>query len=240
MILVLLASGRGSRCKNLTKNYPKCLIKVKQNKTILDYLEKSFELFNKIIIVTGYKSHLLEKRFANIKKIKLVKNKKYKDTNMVYSLFAPSKSIKEDIIVSYADIVYKPNLIKKLKKNKQSTIPLNENWLKTWKLRMSKKKIIDDAEEVEINKKYIVNIGRNISGKLPSVQYMGLLKIILKDYHRMKKDFYSMKNYKIDMTNFINKIIKKKKIKFSYFKTKSKWYEFDDPKDVKNFKKLNF
>ena len=56
----------------------------------------------------------------------------------------------------------------------------------------------------------------------------------------MKKDFYSMKNYKIDMTNFINKIIKKKKIKFSYFKTKSKWYEFDDPKDVKNFKKLNF
>ena len=63
MILIILASGRGSRCRNFTKFKPKCFIKINKNKTILDYLEDSFKLFNKIIIVTGYKSHVLEKKF---------------------------------------------------------------------------------------------------------------------------------------------------------------------------------
>ena len=69
---------------------------------------------------------------------------------------------------------------------------------------------------------------------------MGLFKILIKDYKKLSKNFIKIKNKKIDMTSFINLMITDHKIKFSYVKTSSKWYEIDTPSDVKNFKKINF
>lgn len=111
MILILLASGRGKRCKQLTKAAPKCFIKLNKNQRIIDHIEKTFKFFKKVIVVGGYKSALLEKRYLGNKKVTVIKNTKYLNTNMVYSLFVPKKLIKEDLIVSYADIIYKPSLI---------------------------------------------------------------------------------------------------------------------------------
>ena len=58
MQLVILASGKGSRLKNKTKNIPKCLVKI-NGKSIIDYNKKIFSEFKNIIIVTGYKSKLI-------------------------------------------------------------------------------------------------------------------------------------------------------------------------------------
>ena len=45
MILVVLASGRGSRLGKITDNKPKCLIKIHKNRTLLDHLSEKFYLF---------------------------------------------------------------------------------------------------------------------------------------------------------------------------------------------------
>ena len=47
MILLLLASGRGSRLRSLTEDKPKCLVKVNR-KPILYYSLSLFEQFDKI------------------------------------------------------------------------------------------------------------------------------------------------------------------------------------------------
>ena len=240
MILILLASGRGKRCKQLTKSAPKCFIKLNKNKRIIDHIENTFKYFNKVIIVCGYKSDLIEKRYLGNNKVITVKNNKYLNTNMVYSLFVPKKLVKENVIVSYADIIYRPKLIEKLKKQRYSSIALSENWLKIWRTRMPESKILNDAEDVKIKKKFIQSIGQKITNKLPKFQYMGLFKILIKDYKKLGKNFIKIKNKKIDMTSFINLMITDHKIKFSYVKTNSKWYEIDTPSDVKNFKKINF
>ena len=240
MILILLASGRGKRCKQLTKSAPKCFIKLNKNQRIIDHIEKTFKFFKKVIVVGGYKSALLEKRYLANKKVTVIKNTKYLNTNMVYSLFVPKKLIKEDLIVSYADIIYKPNLIQKLKKEKYSSIALSENWLKIWRTRMSQNQIIQDAEDVKIQKKFVKSIGQRIINEMPKFQYMGLFKILIKDYKKLSKKFIEINNKKIDMTSFINLMIRDQKFKFSYVKTSSKWYEIDTPSDVKNFKKINF
>ena len=60
MILIVLASGRGSRLKNKTKDQPKCMIKIGKN-MIIDHLAENFKKFNKVIIVTGYKSEKIKK-----------------------------------------------------------------------------------------------------------------------------------------------------------------------------------
>ena len=77
MQLIILASGRGSRLKKLTERIPKCLIKVR-SKTIIDYMSENFKKFNQTIILTGYKSALVNKKYPKLKK-------KLKTTN-IYQL----------------------------------------------------------------------------------------------------------------------------------------------------------
>ena len=60
MILIILASGKGSRIKKLTKNNPKILIKINKKK-IFNYLEETFHYFSKIYLVGGYKINSLKK-----------------------------------------------------------------------------------------------------------------------------------------------------------------------------------
>ena len=132
MQLIILASGRGSRLGRLTKKIPKCLVDVRSH-SIIDYLSENFKKFNQTIILTGYKSKLLNNKFPKIKK---VKNNKYMSTNMVYSLFCAKKYITQDIIISYSDIIFDTKIIDKMIKIKKSHIPLNKEWLTLWKRRM--------------------------------------------------------------------------------------------------------
>ena len=114
MILIILASGRGSRLSSLTKNKPKCLIKIYKNKTLIDYISENFKFFRKVIVVTGYKSNILKKKLK-FNNVEFVYNKKYLTTNMVESLMLAKEKIKNnDIIVSYADIFFDPKILKLL------------------------------------------------------------------------------------------------------------------------------
>ena len=78
MQLIILASGKGSRLKNKTAKKPKCLVEVNK-KPIIDYMSNLINSY-KTIIVTGFKSHLLEKKFG---KEKIFYNKDFSTTNMV-------------------------------------------------------------------------------------------------------------------------------------------------------------
>ena len=60
MKLIILASGKGSRLKNLTKNKPKSFIKIR-GKSIIERVLENSKLFKQTIIVTGYKSSLISK-----------------------------------------------------------------------------------------------------------------------------------------------------------------------------------
>ena len=59
MNFIVLASGRGSRLKKITKDKPKCLTKIYKNKTLLDFISENFYKNENNIISTGYKFHLI-------------------------------------------------------------------------------------------------------------------------------------------------------------------------------------
>lgn len=231
MKLIILASGRGSRLNNITKKIPKCLVKVNK-KSILSYLTNSFRLFNETIIITGYKSNMIKNTVK--KKVTFIRNKDYLKTNMVHSLFCSSHLINEDIIISYSDIIFESSILKKLMKCKKTTMPLNYSWLNTWKERMSKDEIINDAEDVKIKNKNIISIGgKIIESDFPKMQFMGLMKITKEDYFIMYKKFIEIKKPKIDFTAFINLIIETKTLEIEYIKSNSFWTEIDTSRDLK-------
>ena len=240
MNLVILASGRGSRLGNQTKTKPKCLIKVYENYTLIDHIAKNFNLFQNVIITTGYKSQYLKKKLR-LKKINFVHNKNYLKTNMVESLMLIKKKLKKkDIIITYSDIFYDVKIINKLIKIKGNVLPLNPNWLKSWKKRyLTDKKIRNDAEDLIVSNGRVKSIGNKIKGKLPIFQYMGILKLEYKTFLRLEKFYKKMNNKKISLTHFIDETIKAKIVKYKYSVFNNYWYEVDNIDDL-NFLKKTF
>lgn len=242
MILIILASGKGSRIKKLTKNNPKILIEINKKKKIYNYLEETFHYFSKIYLVGGYKINSLKKNveiYKN-KKIKIIENKIYSSSNMVHSMFLVKKYIKEDVIVSYGDIIFDKTIIQKLMIQKKNCLPLYKNWLNLWKKRMIIKDIINDAENIKVNKKdkTIISIGEKIKKRLPSHQFMGLAKFNYKDFNKLSFFYKKLGNLKIDFTSFINLSLKNNILKLKYFDTNKLWLEIDSYKDYKVAKEI--
>ena len=238
MNFLILASGRGSRLNKLTKKKPKCLTVIKNNKTLLDYIILNFDKNDNKIISTGYRSNLIEKHLAD-KSISYVKNKNFLNTNMVESLMLCRKKMKKrDLVIVYGDIYFDQKIIKKIKKLRGNIIPVNANWLQSWKKRYSTlKKIKEDAEDLIVSKGKIISIGDKIEKKLPRYQYMGILKIEWKTFNKLEKFYKKMKNKEISLTNFINETIKAKIATYNYSVFENYWYEIDNISDLKYLKK---
>ncbi|MDC0859202.1 NTP transferase domain-containing protein [Candidatus Pelagibacter sp.] len=229
MHLIILAAGRGSRLPKKLRSKPKCL-SIINKKTILNHNINFFKKFKKKTIVGGYKSNLL-KSFSKKNGFKLIINNDYRKTNMVYSLFLTSKYVNEDVIVCYGDIIFNPSIYKLLLK-KENLMPINSNWLKTWKKRMPFEEIKKDAENIKISKNIIISIGKKIKNKMPKYQYMGLFKLEKNTFFILEKYFRKINNKKIDMTTFLNFSIINKNLKFKIKKYKNYWYEIDNEKDL--------
>lgn len=227
MQLLILASGKGSRL-NQVKKIPK-LFTIIEKKTLFDLNEKFYNFFYDKTIVAGYKIDFLKKKMNN-KNYRIINNKNYNSTNMVYSMFLAKKYIKEDVIVVYSDIIFQKKIIKALNRP-GSLIPINKNWLKIWKRRMSFKHLLNDAEDLNIKNQYVVNIGTKIK-KLPKYQYMGILKFSRKDFLNLFNYFKKIKNNQIDMTNFLNRAIHDKIFRLKYFITSCHWLEIDNNRDL--------
>lgn len=237
MKAIILAAGRGSRFKKLTNKIPKCFLKIDYER-IIDKLLKSLnqENISKIGIVTGYKNYLF-KEF----KEKIFYNKRWKDTNMVYS-FMKTKNwfLKEEILIIYSDIVFNKNLIKLIANEKYEFVILsNKKWKNLWKNRFKVPEI--DAEKLKFNNKnFITEIGTKLSKLNESDgQFMGIIKI--KPSAGIKiRDLYMKLTQKqkdnIDFTTFLNLYITKKIGKIKVIHTNKEWFEFDSAKDLKLYK----
>jgi len=237
MILIVLASGRGTRLGNLTINSPKCLVKINR-KPIISYTRKIFNKFEKVFIITGYQQEKIKNYLKDHGNCKFFFNKKFKTTNMVESMFVPFSDVNKDIIVVYSDIIFDPTIIDDLRKQIDSSVTINSEWLKYWKKRMKMKDILNDAENLVLKNGKIKTIGTIIKGTLPKYQFMGIVKIKLLDYKKLFKAYKEHEDKNIDLTNFLNHSINKKNIDIRYLKTNKFWVEVDNKKDVDLVKKL--
>ena len=119
MKMIILAAGQGTRLRPLTDDRPKCMVEY-QGKTIIEYiLEVAKECkIEDIAVVNGYKKSVLEKYLENYK-INFFTNSRFENTNMVSTLFCAKEFMNDDLIISYADIVYKKEVLQKLINSKE-------------------------------------------------------------------------------------------------------------------------
>jgi choline kinase len=236
MKIVFLAAGTGSRIYDNIKS-PKCLIKINKRTLIEKLILNVQKKYRKnIYVVTGFQSKKVIKKTRKYS-VKYIHNYKYKQTEMLYSMYLALKKLNDDIIFSYTDIIYEKKIITNLHNNKykEITVPINLNWKKIWRIR--KKKILEDAETLKTNNGYIYEIGKKIN-KIKDVngQYMGIFFIPKKMRKKILKIIEINKMIKNQITFFLNFLIQRK-IKIKSLKYYGLWYEFDDYMDLKQFKK---
>ena len=238
MQLIILAAGKSQRIfKAIGKN--KCLLKI-NNKTLIEKImsDSSF-YFDKINIITGYKSYLIEKHLNKYSNIKIIKNKDYHKKEMLHSIITGLKNINDDVVISYSDILVSKKIWKYFNNtlNNEIMIPIKKNWRNIWKIRS--KLFLDDAESLKINKdKYLLEIENKIKKNTKvDGQFMGIIFFPKRYVKKILNIYTKNKLEKMQTTQFLNLLLKKK-IPIKCKPTNYFWYEIDDIIDLKNLKKI--
>lgn len=114
MNYIILAAGKGTRLHPFTKNYPKCLLYVDEEKTIaqkmIDVIKKTDPSAN-ITYVLGFKHKDIEK---SIKGCNIVINPFYEVTNSIASLWFVKELLNNDVVIMNGDIVVSERLMHKI------------------------------------------------------------------------------------------------------------------------------
>lgn len=248
MKALILAAGFGSRLMPLTQNEPKCMVKY-QGKRLIDYEIEALKeaKIEEIAVVGGYLFDTLKtflKQNHGIEKI--YQNKNYAQTNMVSTLFCAREFLelclkeKQDLIVSYADIVYFKETILKLKNEKESlAIVVDKAWRSLWEKRF--KNPLEDAETLKLKDSYIVELGKKAKDYDEiQAQYIGLFKFsasflaeVLYFYDTLDKNaIYDGKDFdNMYMTSFLQALIDKIK-PAKAVEIYGNWLEIDFKKDL--------
>ncbi len=208
MKAIILAAGEGKRLRPLTEKLPKSMIKI-FGKILLQIQIETMKRcgINEIIVVTGYKSDLI-----NIPNLTYENNPDFKNTNMVETLFCAKDHLDGEIIVSYADIIYERNILKKLIDTENDfSIIIDKNWKSFWEKRFDEP--LNDAETLKINSDgNISEIGqktKNISEI--EGQYIGLMKFSSNGTKILREFYDKCKNNSENEKNPLNQKIPFKK-----------------------------
>lgn len=248
MKALILAAGFGSRLMPLTQNQPKCMVSY-QGKRLIDYeIEALKEAeIKEIAVVGGYLFEVLRAFLRQNHGIeKIYQNPNYAKSNMVSTLFCAREFLelcikeKQDLIISYADIVYFKNTILKLKEQKEDlAIVVDKNWRSLWEKRFSNP--LEDAETLKLKDSYILELGKKPkSYDEIQAQYIGLFKFsasflseVLSFYDSLDRNAnYDGKDFdNMYMTSFLQALIDKIK-PAKAVEIYGEWLEIDFKSDL--------
>ncbi len=244
MKAIVLAAGMGTRLKHLTENKPKGMLEF-NGKSLIEHLLDTFSRcgIEDVVIVRGYMEHKI-----NFPGVRYYTNKDYDKTNMVETLFCAENELNDEVIISYADIIYEDSVLKKLMvEDHDISVVVDDNWQEYFSARLGGDPLLD-AESLLYDKAgFIKEIGgRNPALKDVQGQYIGLMKFkgqgvrVLKDvYHEAKAKYWDKpwprkkKFQKAYMTDLLQAIIDSG-AKVSPVRVKNGWLEFDTVEDYEN------
>jgi len=119
MNAIILAAGRGMRLYGGDRvSTPKCMENINGISIIHYQLRNCLSCgINRFIIVVGYKKEILQSHILEVLKpeqVLFIENEQFAETNTLYSLWLTREHIKESFIYFNADVLFHPELLKKL------------------------------------------------------------------------------------------------------------------------------
>jgi choline kinase len=191
-----------------------------------------------IVIVTGYRHEQI-----SISGTRTYHNPDYATTNMVESLMCAREELSGDVIVAYADIVYRSELVAGLRDISTGDIVLavDQEWRSYWQERTGSTEI--DLESLTVENSKVIELGKPVTSSAGlDYRYIGLLMFrahvwsrVFELYQRkMNADAHwvsSGKSFRLGyMTDLLNELILGG-VTVVPSVSKSGWFEFDEASD---------
>ena len=242
---IILAAGLGSRLSKYTKDCPKGLLPFLGKSLLAHQLGIMRDLgINDITIVKGYMADKI-----NIPEVNYYTNYKFKETNMVESLFCAIEILEGPCIITYSDVIYEKALLETvLSSNKDIGVVVDDDFEDYWKARLGSE-YFSDSESLQIKNGTITDIG-NTSPSFEEIngRYVGIIKLSGAGSEIFKKTYNLYSNSaelnklgnrvfdKWHMTDFLQSIIDAN-IPVNPIMVSRGWLEFDTDEDYVNYRK---
>ena len=241
MKAIILAAGYSSRLSNQSEYTPKGLLDV-NGKSII---QRQITLFHEkkiddIIIVTGPNSDIFD-----FKDVTYVKDKNYRENEVLGSLMATKNLMNTEMIMSYSDILFDKAILDQVL-NFQGDIGVSTemNWLPTYQNRSQHP--LSQADNVLINDGKITEIRKNMAKYLKNEklgEFFGIMhlsstgaKNFVNVYDRLVKNytgqFHDAPSFKkAYLTDMLQELID---LNFDVkpILCKGVWCEIDTPEDL--------
>jgi choline kinase len=230
---VILAAGRGTRLGHLGDDRPKCLVELAGQPLI----ERQIAALRRggadeIGVVRGYRAEMID-----LAGLTHFANPRWAETNMVASLAAAAEWLRVGpVIVSYADIFYRAELVRGLAAAPgQLVVSYDREWRRLWSRRFDEP--LRDAETFRID-----DAGQllEIGGKTARIediegQYMGLLKFTPQAWSAVEALLGTLDpaiRDRLDVTGLLRRLLARRALPIRTFGTDGQWGEIDNPADV--------
>ncbi len=192
---LIVAAGLGSRLKEHTENLPKCMLDF-NGKTLLQRQIQAYKEcgIKDVTVIRGYK-----KEKINYKNLNYVNNDDYENNNILNSIFYAEKIINGNLIISYSDILFDSNVVKRLMESDHDiSVVVDIDWRGYYVGREDHP--ISEAENVIFDSNnQVLKIGK-IGTQKEEVhgEFIGMIKlthhgaeIFKENFHRVKKLYWN-------------------------------------------------
>jgi phosphoenolpyruvate phosphomutase len=110
MKAIIIAAGMGQRLRPYTADRPKCMVEIKGR----SLLERQVEAYRavgieEIIVIRGYRGRQIQ-----LPGLTYIDNPHFRQNNILESLFCAREHLFGDVMISYGDITFHPDLVKEL------------------------------------------------------------------------------------------------------------------------------
>jgi L-glutamine-phosphate cytidylyltransferase len=231
---LILAAGRGSRMRALTRSGPKCLLSVGGG-TLLDRQVAAFRSsgVERIGVVGGWRVDALHGRGVEV-----LHNPDWEATTMVASLCRAGDWLAADAtLVSYGDIAFSPATARRLA---ASPAPLalayDRDWHALWRRRFADP--FEDAETFALDDDgHVADIGRRPRrGQRIEGQYIGLTRWTPAAWARfggvLRRLQATEAGRRVDMTGALRLLVREHRAAIAAVPVDGPWFEFDSERDV--------
>lgn len=169
MRAIIIAAGLGSRLAHHTTERPKCMVEV-NGRSILSYQLDAFAQHgvDDLHVVRGYLAHRLVVDGATY-----YYNERFRDNNILHSLFCAREAFEGPLLTTYSDIVYTPEVVRAaLDSPFDIGLIVDRQWAKAYEGRQDHP--VEQAELVEVEGDRIVRVGKKVGPEQAVGEFIGL------------------------------------------------------------------